>query len=183
MVTKGEGREGEGWTGSLGLVSSVQLSCSVVSDTVTPWTAASQASLSFINSWSLSKLMSVESVMPSNHLILCHPLLSCLQSFPASGSFPRSQFFKSGGQSTGVSASASVLSMNSQDWFPLGLIGLILLFKGHSRVFLSTTVQKQILWCLVLVFFIFQLSYLHANWKNHSFDYMYLCWLNDVSAF
>ena len=85
--------------------------------------------------------------------------------------------------SIGVSASASVLSMNIQDWFPLGLIGLILLFKGHSRVFLSTTVQKQILWCLVLVFFIFQLSYLHANWKNHSFDYMYLCWLNDVSAF
>ena len=121
----------------------------------------------------------------------CHPTISssvspfssCLQSLQASGSFPVSWLFASGGQSIGASASASVLSMNIQDWFPLGLIGLILLFKGHSRVFLSTTVQKQILWCLVLVFFIFQLSYLHANWKNHSFDYMYLCWLNDVSAF
>ena len=69
---------------------------------------------------SLLKLMSIELVMPSNHLILCHPLFSHLQSFPASGSFPRSQFFASGGQSIGVSASASVLPMNVHDWFPLG---------------------------------------------------------------
>ena len=87
----------------------------------TLWTAACQASLSITNSWSLLKLISIESVMPSNHLILCHPLL--LSIFPASGSFGVSQFFTSGGQSTGVSASVSVLPKNIQVWFPLGLVG------------------------------------------------------------
>ena len=96
------------------LFSSVQL-LSGVRLFVTPWTAAHQASLSITNSWSLLKLMSVESVMPSNHLILFHPLLLLPQSFPASGSFPMSQFFTSGGQSIGVSASTSVLPMNIQD--------------------------------------------------------------------
>ena len=90
---------------------------------VTPWTAACQASLSITNSWSVFKLMTTESVMPSNQLILCFPLLSCLQSFPASGSFLMSQLFSSAGQSIGASASASVLPMNIQDWFPLGWTG------------------------------------------------------------
>ena len=80
----------------------------------TPWTAARQASLSITDSQRSLKLMSVELVMPSNHLILCRPVLSPFQSFPASGSFPMSQFFASGGQRIGVSASASVLPMNSQ---------------------------------------------------------------------
>ena len=72
--------------------------------------------------------------MPSNHHILCHVIYSCLQSFPASGSFPVSQFFASGGQSIRASASASVLSVNIQGWFPLGLTDLIsLLSKGLSR--------------------------------------------------
>ena len=72
------------------------------------------------------------------------PLSSCLQSFPASGYFQMSQFFASGGQSIGVSASASLLPMNIQDWFPLGLTGLISLqSKGLSRVFANTTVQKR----------------------------------------
>ena len=72
------------------------------------------------------------------------PFSSCLQSFPASGSFPVSQFFASGGQSIGALASASVLPMNIQDWFPLGLTGWIsLLSKGLSRVFSNTTVQKH----------------------------------------
>ena len=72
------------------------------------------------------------------------PFSSCLQSFPASGSFQMSQLFAWGGQSIGVSASASVLPMNIQDWFPLGLTGLIsLLSKGLSRVFSNTTVQKH----------------------------------------
>ena len=72
------------------------------------------------------------------------PLSSCLQSFPASGSFPVSQFVASGGQIIGVSASASVLPMNIQDWFPLGLAGLISLqSKWLSRVFSNTTVQKH----------------------------------------
>ena len=92
--------------------SSVQL-ISYVQLFATPWISARQASLSIINSQSLLKLMSIELVMPSNYLILCCPL--CLQSFPASGCFPTSKFFASGGQRIEVSASASVLSMNIQD--------------------------------------------------------------------
>ena len=86
--------------------SSVQ-SLSCVQLFATPWTAACQASLSITNSQNLLKLMSIESVMPSNHLILCHPFSSHLQSFPASGSFPSSQFFTSGGQSWSFSFSIS----------------------------------------------------------------------------
>ena len=85
-----------------------------------PWTAACQASLSFTISWSLLKLMCIELVIPSNHLILCYPFSSHPLSFPASGSFLMSQLFATGGQSIGVSASPSVLPMNIQDWFPLG---------------------------------------------------------------
>ena len=92
-----------------------QFSRSAVSNSVTPWTSACQASRSITNSQSLLKLMSIELVMSSNHLILCHPFSSCLQSFPASVSFPMSQFFESGGQSIGASASALVLPMNIQD--------------------------------------------------------------------
>ena len=87
----------------------------------TPWTAC-QASLSITKSWRLLKVMSIELVMPSNHLILC-PFSSCLQSFPATGSFQMSQFFTSGSQSIGVSASASGFAKNIQGWFPLGLTG------------------------------------------------------------
>ena len=79
-----------------------------------------------------------------NHLILCCPFSFCLQSFPASGSFPRSQFSTSGSQSTGASALALVLPVNIQDWFPLRLTDLISsLSKGFSRVFSNTTVQKH----------------------------------------
>ena len=125
------------------IFSSVQ-SLSCVRLFVTPWTAACQASLSIANSWSLLKLISIELVIPSNHLILCRPLSSHLQSFPASGSFQVSWFFASGGQSIGVSASASVLPVNIQDWFPLGWTGWISLqSKGLSGVFSSTTVQKH----------------------------------------
>ena len=95
--------------------SSVQ-SLSCVQFFASPWTAACQASLSITNSWSLLKLMSIELVMPSNHLILCRPLSSCHQSLSASGSFLTSQFFASGGQGIRVLASASVLPMNIQDW-------------------------------------------------------------------
>ena len=107
-------------------------------------TAAHQASLSFTISWSLLELMSIESVMPSNHLILCVPFSSCPQSFPASGSFLMSQFFIPGGQSIGTSTWASVLPMNIQDRFPLGWTCLISLqSKGLSKVFSNTTVQKH----------------------------------------
>ena len=122
------------------LILVVTQSVSHVQFFVTTWTAAHQASLSF-TSQSLLKLMSIESVMSSNHLILCCPFSSCPQSFPASRSFPVSQLFTSGGQSIGVSASASVLPMNVQGLFPLGLTGLIpLQSKGLSSVFSSTTV-------------------------------------------
>ena len=111
---------------------------------VTPWTAAHQASLLITKSQSLFKLMSIESVMPSNHLILCCPFSSCPQPFPASGSFPMSCLFASSGQSIGASASASVLPKNIQGWFPLGLTGLIsLLSKGLLRAFSSTTIWKH----------------------------------------
>ena len=97
-----------------GIFSSVQ-SLRRVQLFVTPRTEIYQASLSIINSQSLLRLISIESVMPSNHLILCYPFSPCLQSFPASGSFPMSQFFASGGESIGVSALTSVLLMNIQD--------------------------------------------------------------------
>ena len=124
------------WTQS---VSSVQL-LSCVWLFATPWTAACQVSLSITNSQSLLRLMSIKSMMPSNHLTLCSPLL--LPSFSASGPFPMSQFFELGGQSIG--ASTSVFPMNIQGWFPLGLTGSISLqFKGLLRVFSRTTVQKN----------------------------------------
>ena len=116
---------------------------------------------------SLLKLMFIESLMSSNHLILCDPFSSCTQSFPASRSFPVSQFFVSGGKRIGVSASALVLPVNIQDWFPLGLIGLIsLLSKGLSSVFSSTnspapTSKASILWCSA--FFMVQLSHLYMT--------------------
>ena len=99
--------------------------CSVVSDSVTPWIAALQASLSSTISWSLLRLMSIESVMPSNHLIPCCPLLLLPSIFPTLGSFTVSQLFAAGGQSIGASAPASILPMNIQGWFHLGLTGLI----------------------------------------------------------
>ena len=100
-------------------------SLSHVQFSMTPWAAACQASLSFTISQSLLKLMSIVSVMPRNHLNSVALFSSCLQSFPASGSFLMSQCFASGGQSIGTSASASVLPVNIQGWFPLGLTGLI----------------------------------------------------------
>ena len=110
-----------------------------------PWTAAHQASLSITNSLSLLKLMSIESVMTSNHLILCYPLSLLPSIFSSIGSFPMSQFFTSGGQS--IEASASVLPTNIQDYFilfPLGWTGWISLqCKGLSRIFSNTTVQKH----------------------------------------
>ena len=111
---------------------------------VTPWIAARQASLSITNSWSSLKLTSIESVMPSSHLILCCPFFSCPQSLPASESFPMSQLFAWGGQNTGVSALASFLPKNTQGWSPLERTGWISLqSKGLSRIFSNTTVQKH----------------------------------------
>ena len=94
----------------------------------TPWTAACQAYLSFTIPWSLLKLMSIKWCHQWWHPTILSsivPFSSCLQSFPASGSFPMSQFFPSGGQSIGASVSVPVLPMNLQDWLLLGLTGLI----------------------------------------------------------
>ena len=142
----------------------------------------SQAFLSFTISWSLLTLMSIESVCHSTVSSSVVPFSSCPQSFPGSGSFPVSQLYASGSQSIGVSASASVLPMNIQGWFPLGLTGLVsLLSRRLSRVFSSITVQKHqfsgakpSLWSS---------SHIHT-WllENCIFDYMDLCQQDDVSA-
>ena len=121
-------------------------SVSCVRNFVTPWTAVHQASLSITNTWSVLKLMCIESIMPSNHLILCRPLLLLPSSFPSSGSFPMSQFLLSGGQSIEAEAEASVsfLPMNIQEWFPLGLTSLISLqSQGLSTVFSNITFQEH----------------------------------------
>ena len=121
--------------------SSVAQSCPTLCDART---AACQASLSITDSRSLPKLMSIESMMPSNHLILCLPLFLLRSIFPASGSFQTGLLFTSGGQIIGVSAWSSVLQMNTQDWPPLGWTGWISLqSKGLSRIFSNTTVQKH----------------------------------------
>ena len=124
-----------------------------------PWIAARQASLSITNSWSSLRLTYIESVMPSSHLILCRRFSSCPQSLPASESFPVSQLFAWGSQSTGVSALASFLPKKSQGWSPSEWAGWISLqSKGLSRVFSNTTVQKhQFLW--LSAFFTVQLSH------------------------
>ena len=124
--------------------------------------------------------MSIASVMPSSHLILCHPLLLLPPIPPSIRIF--SKLFAGGGQSIGVSALASVLPMNTQDWSPLGWTGWISLHsKGLSRVFSNTTVQKH-------QFFSAQLSsqsnsHIHT-WplENHSLDYMDLYWQSNVFA-
>ena len=110
----------------------------------TPWIVAHQTSLSFSIAQSLLKIIFIESVMPSNHLILYHPLLLLPSNFPSIRVFSKTWLFTSGGQNIGASASASVLPMNFQDWYLLGLNPLIsLLSKGLSIVFSSTTVQKH----------------------------------------
>ena len=140
---------------------------SVMSDCATPWTAALQASPSITNSRSLLKLVSTESVMPSNHLILCRPLLLLPSVFP---SIMVSQLFASGGQCFGVSASASVLPVNIQDCFPLGLTDWISLkSKGLSRV--SPTPQFKSISSLALSFLYGPtLTSIHDYRKSHSFD-------------
>ena len=147
---------------------------------VIPWTAARQASLSITNSQTLLKIVSIDLVMPSNHLVLSHPLL-LLSVFPSIRVFSMSCLFTAGDQS--ISASASVLLMNIQDWFPLRLTGLISLqSKRLSRVFPNTTIQKH-------QFFSAKPSSLSNShnhiWllENHSFDWTDLCWQSNASAF
>ena len=159
------------WEAQFLQFSSVQFSCSVVSNSSWPHElqhamlpSPAPTPRVYSNSCPLSRW--------------CHPTISSsvipfsfhLQSFPASGSFQMSQLFASGGQSIRVSASASVLPMNIQDWFPLGWTGWIsLLSKGLSRVFSNTTVQKH--HSSVLSFLYSPtLTSIHGYWKNHRFD-------------
>ena len=135
-------------------ISSVQ-SLSHVRLFAIPWTAAHQASLSFTNSQSVLKLMCIKSVMPSNHLIFCCPLLLLPSIFPSSRVFSNESVLwpPSGGQSIGASASASVLPMNIQDWFPLGFTGLISL---HYIVFIASLAigpRVATVWLLPLSFY------------------------------
>ena len=125
------------------LLGSVQ-SLSPVRLVATPWMAAYQASLSITNSQSLLKPMSMELVMPSNHLILCHPLHLLPLINPSIRVFSNDSTLGIRCQSTGVSASASIFPMNTQDWSPLGWTGWISLqSKGLSGIFYNTTVQKH----------------------------------------
>ena len=139
-------------------ISSVQFSCSVMSDSFNTMDCSTPGFLSITNPWSLLKLMSIELVMPSNHLILCHPLLH-LQSFPDSGSFKISQLFASGGQSIwsfsfNISPSNEFSGLIScrMDWLDLLAVQGILksLLQHHSS-------KTSILWSSA--FFIVQLSY------------------------
>ena len=136
------------WTVRFGLFQwfSLVQSLSCVQLFVTPWTAAHQASLSITNSWSLLKFMSIESVMPSSHLILCRPLLLLLSFFPSIRVFSSESALHIRGQSIGVSASTSVLPMSCQHsgWISFRMVWFDLLaVQGLSRVFSNTTVQKH----------------------------------------
>ena len=136
----------------------------------TPWIAARQGPLPSTICWSLLKFMSIESVMLSNHLILCHPFLLLPLSFPASGSSPVNPLFASGGRIIGASDLVAVLPVNIQGCFPLGLTDLISLqSRGLSRVFSNTTVQKhQFLGTQLSLW-----SNFHVHmwlWKNYCFN-------------
>ena len=157
-------------------------SCSVVSDSLwPPWTAAHQASLSFTISWSLLKLMSIELVMPANHLILSHPLLLLLSIFPSIRVFSNELAFcirwpKYWSFSLSISPSSEYSGLISFriDWFDLAVHGI-------SRVFSKITIQS-------INSLAFSLPYgptltsVHDYWKNCSFDYMDLCQQSDASA-
>ena len=132
-----------------------------------PWTTACQASISITNSWIPPKPMSIESVMPSNHLTPCHPFSSCPQSFPASGSFQMSQLFATGGQSIEVSSSASGLPVNIQDWFLDRMDRMDLLaVQGTSLAPQFKSINSSALSSLYSPTLIFIPDY----WKNHYFD-------------
>ena len=150
---------------TLGCIVVQLLSCAQLFET--PWTTVWQASLSFTISQRMLKLKSIESVMPSNQVILCHPFLLLTSIFPSIRVFsnesvlpirwPKDWNFN-------ISTSASVLPMNIQAWFPLGLTGLVFLqSKGLSKVFSNTTVWKHqsVLWCSA--FFIVQLSHPYVS--------------------
>ena len=149
--------------------SSVAQSCPNLWDPL--WTAAWQASLSITNSWSLLRLMSIKSVIPSISYSVVS-FSSRLQSFPASGSFAMSQFFTPGGQSIGVSASASVLPMNIQDneYIKMDLLNLLAV-QGTLKSFLQHHILKSINSLALSFLYSPTLTSIHDYWKNQ-------LWLN-----
>ena len=149
----------------------------------TPWTAAHMASLYIINFRSLLRLMSIKLVMPSNHLMFCRPLLLLSSIFPSIRVFSDESVLHIRWPNIGVSASASVLPMNIQDWFPLRLTGWISLqSKGLSS--LLQHLSSKVLILQHSAFFngsVF--TSIHDTGKNHSFDCMDLCRQSNASAF
>ena len=136
----------------------------------TPWIAAHQTSLSITNSQSLLKLMSIESVMPSSHLMLCHPLLLLPPIPPSIRVFSMSQLFAWGGQSTGVSALASVFPMNTQDWSPFRMDWLDLLEVQGTQESSPTPQFKSINSSVLSLLHSPTLTSIHDHRKNHSLD-------------
>ena len=156
--------------GQTGAMTSAQLSRSAASDSATLWTTARQASLSITNSRSLLKLMSIESVMPSNHLILRHPLLLLPSIFPSIRVFSNESVLHIRWQSIETSASASVLPRNIQGWFPLGLTSFISLLPRSSQEFSSVPQFKNINSLALNLLYGPALTSIHDYWENHSLD-------------
>ena len=136
----------------------------------TPWKCSTPGFPSFTISRSFLKSMSVESVMPSNHLTLCHHLLFLPSIFPGVRVFPMSRLFASGGWNIGASASASVLPMNIQCWFPLGLTGLISLLSQDSHESSSAPQFESIISSALSLLYDPTLTSVHDYWKNHGLD-------------
>ena len=159
------------------------VTCSVTQSCLTlcdPMDCKNQASLSFTIYWSLLTLISIKSVIPSNHLVPCHPLLLLPSIFPSifPRSFPVIRLFTSGGQSIGASW---VLPIDIQDWFPLGLIWSC--SPRDSQESSPTSQFKSINSLALSLLYGSILTSIHDYWKNHSFDYRDLCWQSDISAF
>ena len=148
----------------------------------TPWTAARQASLSYTISQSLNKLMSIESMIPYNHLIHCHPVSSCPQYFPASESFPMSWLFPIKWSKYWSFSFSISTSMNITGWFPIGMTSLIPLIQGILKSLLQHHSSKaSILWHSAFL----TLTSIHNYWKTTALTIwtMDLCWQSDISAF
>ena len=162
--------------------SSVQFSRSVVSDSATPWIAARHASLSITNSRSPHKPMSIELVMPSNHLILSHPLLLMPSIFPSIRVFSNEPALHIRGPKYWSFSFNISLPMNTQDWSPLGWTGWISLkAKGLSRVFSNTTVQKHHFFCTQLSLYFNSLD--HQKKEESSIKNIYFCFIDYAKSF
>ena len=155
--------------------SSVQ-SLSRVWPFATPWTAAWQASLSITNSQRLLKLMSIESVIPSNHLFLCHPLLLLPSIIPSTRVFSNESVLPIRWPKHLSFCLSSVIPINILDLFPLGLTGLISSQSRDSQESSPTPQFKSINPFMLNFLYSPTFISIHDYWKNHSFTHMYLCW-------